>query len=761
MSVMPDQSFRVYSTSDLTLLTDVEKAVAKYAHDVMTKLGQLQPMPGSVTGIPSAGFFPHGSVDWKKDAFTPSTTPALKPEDMALDYPSKLEPGERVTVVETSEYLVLTQQEKPGIIGRCFPVPNTHLLVYGDVVCIHGKITAPGKHLVIFARELRTLANGTQKAELNVSAEALAELDIPKFQNAAPHGADGSSAQTDLLWTYRHPDLFGPGRWIPSTRRPGSPPVTKQATRGGKGQAGQDGGTGKPGLPSGDIFILCDSLSEGSDLKLICHGGTGGRGQQGQDGGNGGQGGAGLDAWVANQIRTLTKAEDHLKSAMPGAPGGDGGDGGIGGPGGPGGRGGNCTLIVNHKLNASTRLEHSSEGGTSGSPGFGGAGGPAGLKGQDGTGQYAPPNDQERAAFTAIIPQKGEGGDERLKNRPGAGKTVTPGVKWGRYLVIANCQSDSEVKSREQDNPVPALRGSARVSYLSMLLETARLQYLQWDALRFAQAKGADDLKRELQARFAFLGFGLDLLPKFVSEEDARVHAGIGATLARLRRNLDREWDYFGKSPDDVPLGSPDIYLEPFNRALTLLQQREATYLAYVNSLADAKSLSEQRDAAMSQADEHLRAKEAEYIELRIALISLIREKIPAADAAVTEAKNNLTAALDKLKEWVKHCFSLTVQDFTSCLFNLAFVGDPTAPHGKFSTVRTVGSQTIGLIDKAINTLPNDDGQPVSRKHLLLKVDAFTKKLSKLDEAWVTIQNARNASGPDTIALNRHFQYLL
>ena len=67
--LLPDQSFRSYSTGDFTLLEKVETAIAAYANGLMQKLGKYQPFPNSHAGAgtQTSGFFSHGLVDVKKD----------------------------------------------------------------------------------------------------------------------------------------------------------------------------------------------------------------------------------------------------------------------------------------------------------------------------------------------------------------------------------------------------------------------------------------------------------------------------------------------------------------------------------------------------------------------------------------------------------------------------------------------------------------------------------------------------------------------
>jgi hypothetical protein len=179
---LADQSFVTYE-GDFVWLEYIEKLFAKYANGLTQKLGIYTALPVTDpgSGQVKTGFFRHGTIDFVRNLFAPTNTLGpVKPEEIAIEFPAtpnkpstvpgppgpSVSTASQVTVVEASEELTLVQGEEGP--GR-FKVPDwSHLVVLGNVVCIKGKISIPGKHIVIFARELRTLATGKQQAELNV-----------------------------------------------------------------------------------------------------------------------------------------------------------------------------------------------------------------------------------------------------------------------------------------------------------------------------------------------------------------------------------------------------------------------------------------------------------------------------------------------------------------------------------------------------------------------------------------------------------------
>ena len=742
--LLPDQSFRSYSTGDLTLLQKVETAIATYADGLMRKVGKYQPFPNTGAGTRTCGFFPHGVVDVKKTTFaaTGGAGPG-KVDEMAPSCPAKITDGETVTIVETSEELTLTSHPTLALVGRTFSVAeSSHLLVFGNVITYSGKISAPGKHIVIVAREVRTIAAGQEQAEINVDGAPPPAAPPPKPQ-AQPGGMGRSAGWYSEIFQQTHPI------WA------------------GIGDAGHDGDEGRPGeagKSAGESYILCDILAKSSALTLSASGGAGQDGQPGQKGGDGGPGGPGY----LHKYNEWYDKHDYHEYLPPGT-GGRGGLGGRGGPGGPGGNSGNCLVIANKAIVGPTTpkgpISVVARPGALGHRGGRGENGPEGPRGADQPFTrviHGRPN--PRLRFLEPPFSGGYQGKEPLPDLP----DPSP-AKWGRYLLVHSV--DAKSSPEILNPPYKDLCGIAQVSHLHMLLETARLRYLQWDAYRFAQDAQADDMKDELAALLDFLGLGLRLLPRFVAENDINVLDGIRNTVLSLTKQLAAELDYFGQTPDYVPLGSPNMYFKPLTETLSLLKTREDNYTAYAQALKEAKVSHEQRATALGDAKKHIEALEQNTNLLRATLLGYVKTKIPEEDKKVAEASAKLKPQLENLKTWVTTCFGLSPEDFIDCVFNLAFIGNPLqagkggqnelAGHGAFTAFTTISSQSTKLITKAVDTLPNDEGQPVNRKRLLRKVDLFSKKLSNLSEAYSTIKNARHPNDPELIQLDDPDAYRL
>ncbi|MBX3327243.1 MAG: hypothetical protein U0223_08350 [Nitrospira sp.] len=754
-SVLPDQSFRCYTTKDHTILQKFESAVATYAISLMTQQGKYQPPASTNPNAVSkpVGFFPHGVVDAMKGTFTAMSGAVPRTaEESHPNVPRALAEGELVTVIETSEELTLTQEDSLALVPGTFRVPReapTHLLVFGDVVYIRGRIVAPGRHIAIFAREVRTMAIGSVQAEIDVSGLPPAKAKLPKPQRAM----DGDGTGTPAGWYVQifekmHPIMPGSGK---------------------QGPDGEDGSTGDTGKAAGDIYIVCETWQDSMDVKLCASGGAGQDGQDGQPGANGGAGGPG---YLYEYYPDLFDKHPYYEYVPPG-PGGPEGWGGRGGAGGQGGESGSCLVVVNDVKGDSTTYKQRIT--VVAQPGASGVNGKRGSDGSIGPDGVEPPGLSAKRTLRHGRPSPyfkehgrlGYAGNQSRERKPDFANASQG--KWGRVLLVHGVNLMAPATTATDTRT--ALRGIARVSHLHMLLETVRLRYLQWDAYRFAQAPEADDLKVELQALLEFLCVGQKLLPLFSAESDMLVREGIQTTVLGLTQRLGAEQDYFGHTMNFVPLGSPDLYITPLKDALGQLERRETVYHAYSRALQDAKAIQEQRTAAITQAGAQIKALEDSQPTLRSTLIDYIKTKIPAEDAKVASAQAALRPSLQKLQQWVKTCFGLTPEDFIDCVFNLAFIGSPfqegrsgkreLAGHGAFTAFTTLTSQSAKLITKAMDTLPNDEGQPVNRKRLLRKVDSFSNKLTTLSEAYRTIKDARHPNDPEQIQLDDPDAYRL
>ncbi len=758
---LPDQSYRCYTTQDYTILQRFESAVVNYAISLMTQQGKYQPLASpKPDAVPKpSGFFPHGVVDATKGTFTAMSGTAPRTADESYpNLPRTLAEGELVTVIETSEELTLTQEDSLVLVGRTFRVPReapTHLLVFGDVVYLRGRISAPGRHIVIFARELRTVAAGLVQAEINVDgAESpKAKLPLPQAQS----GKDGRSAEFTFIDVVRR----------------------VYAEPGGAADHGMDGDPGAPGNAAGDIYIVCDAISASSELRLCASGGAGQDGQNGQQGGNGGAGGNG-SMYLPMRLGPYDDGckahgnRNHGWTYLPPRSGGPAGTGGRGGRGGAGGDAGNCLVTVNKTMNTSPSISGTIT--VSAKPGISGRDGAGPVDGSPGPRGIDTPRGSINPSAICVIES-----NEGISASPisGAPTIARPQLsamlpaKWGRVLLMHGVNMTAPAETTTV--ACKALRGIAQVSHLHMLLETARLRYLQWDAYRFAQDPEADTQKdeqqEELQALLDFLCVGQKLLPLFSAESEMQVLDGIRTAVLCLTQQLGAEQDYFGNSMNFVPLGSPDFYVTPLEKALEQLEKRETIYHAYNQALQEAKTIHEQRTAARTEAGAQIKALEDSEPQLRSILIDYIKTKIPAEDRNVASAQAVLKPSLQKLQQWVKTCFGLTPEDFIDCVFNLAFIGSPfqegrtgkrqLASHGAFTAFTTISSQSAKLITKAVETLPNDEGQPVNRKRLLRKVDQFSDKLTTLSEAYRTIKDARHPNDPEQIQLNDPDAYRL
>ena len=429
---------------------------------------------------------------------------------MAPSCPAKITDGETVTIVETSEELTLTSHPTLALVGRTFSVAeSSHLLVFGNVIYIHGKISAPGKHIVIVAREVRTIAAGQEQAEINVDGAPPPAAPLPKPQ-AQPGGMGRSAGWYSEIFQQTHPI------WA------------------GIGDAGHDGDEGRPGeagKSAGESYILCDILAKSSALTLSASG------KRGRMVSRDKKVATGALAAQAIYISTMSGTTSMIimsiyhqgREAVVGL-------GGRGGPGGPGGNSGNCLVIANKAIVGPTTpkgpISVVARPGALGHRGGRGENGPEGPRGADQPFTrviHGRPN--PRLRFLEPPFSGGYQGKEPLPDLP----DPSP-AKWGRYLLVHSV--DAKSSPEILNPPYKDLCGIAQVSHLHMLLETARLRYLQWDAYRFAQDAQADDMKDELAALLDFLGLGLRLLPRFVAENDINVLDGIRNTVLSLTKQL-------------------------------------------------------------------------------------------------------------------------------------------------------------------------------------------------------------------------------
>ncbi len=180
----------------------------------------------------------------------------------------------------------------------------------------------------------------------------------------------------------------------------------------GRGQPGNDGGTGPAGSPGGNgdsvyaLKLYCAEYSGGM-LTLLNHGGNGGRGG---DGGPGGSGSAGGNAG---------KQPKHCRDVIAGGRGGSGGQGGRAGTGGDAGSAGDVKVLLGSALGAPPVNVDSASGqaGLQGTPG--GAGTP-GHGGRNSDGSHAADGVDNGGGPPASAGKAGYGGSVSVATDPKA-----------------------------------------------------------------------------------------------------------------------------------------------------------------------------------------------------------------------------------------------------------------------------------------------------------------------------------------------------
>jgi hypothetical protein len=312
-----------------------------------------------------------------------------------------------LTILSGLDPLTLTQ-DASLVAGGAISVPgNLDLVVYADRVVIAGPISIPGGNVTIYAREIGTLQDASDRwASINVDGTAGGAPPIPATAPGQPPPAQNA--------------------------RIGNPYVgpTIDAGTGTTGTTGATGATGASGTAAGTITIGTARFASNANLYLSATGGAGGQGQTGQGGGEGGAGGNG--------------AYNPYRTPLDPGPGGQGGTGGAGGTGGTGGAAG--TIKVSYAVApSSSQLTATSNGGA------GGAGGAAGQPGAGGPGGTMPQiGGQAASGATGDAGQAGSTGVSPSSNAPSLA-TVS-------YDQLASCTSAAQRSMMLQ---------RAKLSYLS------------------------------------------------------------------------------------------------------------------------------------------------------------------------------------------------------------------------------------------------------------------------------------------------------
>jgi hypothetical protein len=356
--------------------------------------------------------------------------------------------------VETALPLILTQDENKANQPNHLYIPESATIrVFADELTVSGNLRVPGRNVVIFARVLRTQANGTIAPAINVDgAELPEEVGKPP---ALEKGASPPDNPTKKKRAKGEKGADGYNQRVPSfplpsdKEEPGQPGWS--ATDHAAEMNGEPGRQGEKGLAAGNVWICCYKTDFGDNnqkLRITAIGGPGGAGQPGQDGADGGDGGHGCDLQV---YAFGTQAPNK---------GGDGGQGGQAGNGGQGGQGGDGGNVVFHCIASAPSVLITCDGGKGGAAGDCGKPGKGGEPGPGGRGGYG------GGGGTVLKIEDASDGKPGLKGNNGAKGAEAPASHNGTSSITSGPVVTEELAKR------------ASVSQLQMLFDHTRADYL-------------------------------------------------------------------------------------------------------------------------------------------------------------------------------------------------------------------------------------------------------------------------------------------
>ncbi len=364
--------------------------------------------------------------------FNLQTVPPLKPDKWLDDTSTIL----TQVSIETARPIVLTQDPAKLLNPKrnyVYLPATASISIHADEVTVCGKLSFPGRNVVIVTRVLGAEDDGSNPAIISVDGAPLAEEKAhPAFlpKGVPPKGKPEKAGKVPV----GRPD------WSPSNHP--------------NEMNGEDGDEGKPGNAAGNVWICCQKTSfHGTEHKLTiaAEGRRGGDGQRGQDGADGAPGKDGRS----------TKETDGR--AEKGTNGGDAGNGGKGGKAGQGGHGGSIQF---HCIASQPALAINCQGGDPGTPGEGGKRGQKGRRGEGGKGGTAVRSGGVGMGVSYVQfddePPGKEGQDGRDGDPGGEADSSNPGssrITWGEVDYTDLVQM-------------------ASITQLQMLFERTRADYL-------------------------------------------------------------------------------------------------------------------------------------------------------------------------------------------------------------------------------------------------------------------------------------------
>ena len=224
------------------------------------------------------------------------------------------------------------------------------------------------------------------------------------------------------------------------------------------------------------------------------------------------------------------------------------------------------------------------------------------------------------------------------------------------------------------------------------------------------------------------------------------------SAINNYRNNL----DYFGKTPQFVPVLSLDTYMGALKESVQLLAEIETEKNAYF------LALSQQTDATSSLRNAVTKAAgQLDYLNAQKAKINRDLGKTAETiqndyDQPLQAAKPALNAALETFGTEVKKAFGLSWATFFNCLSMLSFanVNEPinatktlTKVGGYASAAAMAGSQLGAMINEGFNNVLNDSGEPINKNLILQQIDVIKSDVDLQSEFTRRGDGFFNAAG--------------
>ena len=285
-------------------------------------------------------------------------------------------------------------------------------------------------------------------------------------------------------------------------------------------------------------------------------------------------------------------------------------------------------------------------------------------------------------------------------------RLVQIGLQWFPTSTPKNPLGDGSLVEPTFGDPDNKAIDPTVFGYFEMIFERARTHYLASN-------------NQQAQLLLAWINNVFPAIPSNSANKEKI--APFTQSVLALKKNLGLKLDYYGYTPDHVPVGSLEYYKGRVERLLTSFEKMEKNYRDYLSASRKDQERHSDYVKALGQTKALCDALATECDNTQLMIKGTVSD-IKAAEPEVEAAKRTLIGKISDLSVQISQFFNVpTAEQLAGIMLNLSFM-----PEKQFAQIAMIGSQALTAGSDTIHALGKvrmDDGTEIDKSLVINRLD--------------------------------------